>query len=427
MLVQDSIDMLALFITKNDAIDLPYRLRSALLRHIDAAQLNISRYLKTEDSKRAHGGYLQGQQAVFATFYGKHDRTVEAEALFAAVLSQQTRYLGPMDIAVLATTNNLASLYLRLQRYEQAEVLLRRVLLGKEQHFPPNDLRIANTINELGIVCSQLGRCDEARTLYLRNLNVFLQNQNTSVNNLKIVYSNLGEVAMRQGKLAEAGKWFEKAMGQGRNGQSTCQVVHQTGNENPLDEIDCQILLNKGRLLHCAGMFDMAHATYERARQGLVMLLGPKHSQVIAVEKELAFMIPLETSDLSIDEKERLRFSQDCDQNPSIKGQCINWGRAAQMQQSQLLHFERRMQQLGGLLDSRTDYQSPSVSLDPNRPSTTNQLLMPQQAHPFVLTRKNEDKVHNPSAISQLQMPQQAHPFIPTHEGGSDVFMGHAP
>ena len=344
-MVQDSIDILALFITKNDAVDLPYRLRSALLRHVDVAQLNVDLYLKSQQSKLAHGGYLQGQQAVFATFLGKHDRTAEAEALFKTVLSQQIQKLGPSSIAVLATTNNLAGLYLRLRRFEEAEIHLRIVLDGKLQHFSQSDIRIANTINELGNVCSQLGRCEEAKSFYRKNLAIFLQHKDSSVNNLKIVYNNLGEVAMRQGKLLEAHDLFEKALEQGRNGQPTCQVVRQTNRDTPLDEIDCQILINKGRLLNCAGKFDLAYQTYKRASDGLVVLLGPKHSKVTAAEKELALMNLSRSHVKSLKETQESWSSGACAKNESINGQCVNWGSTMPMPQSQLLNPKRKVEQ----------------------------------------------------------------------------------
>ena len=360
-MVQDMVDVLAIYMTTNDAIDLPYKTRAALLKHIDASQLNVTRFLKTMDSVLAHGGFMQGQQAVFATFYGKHDRTADAETLFIRVLEIQRQYLGPSDIGTLATMNNLASLYLRLQRYEEAERLLRRVLEGKEKLFPPNDFRITNTMNELGNVCSQLGRCEEAKSLYLRNLKTFLGSSCPSINNLKIVYNNLGEVAMRQGELKEAQQMFEKALAQGKNNQPTCwSSMFKRGSAEYLDEIDCQILINNARLCRCMGQFDLAGLTYERTVQGLVALLGPKHSKALAAQQEFKdlFEIKRQARDLT-----SLRHSQNCDLNPSIRGACSNWGTA--MQQSQLLHLERETKQIQNM-NSRGQTQQ-NAPLQPQR------------------------------------------------------------
>ena len=338
-MVQDTVDLLAIYITANDALDLSYRSRAALLKHVDAALFNTTQFLKTADSQLAHGGYIQGQQAVFATFYGKHDRTAEAETLFLRVLSLQDRYLGSMHIGTLATTNNLASLYLRLQRYEEAERLLRKVLEGKERLFPSNDFRIANTINELGNVCSQLGRCEEARSLFLRNLATFLGGSNPSINSLKIVYNNLGEVAMRQRNLEEAEQMLENALAQGMNGRHTCKLLFPQQREDSLDEIDCQILLNKARLLNCIGRFDLALVTCEKASQGLVSLLGPKHSKAVAAEKELANMFLNKSKATSV---EKLQQSQKCDLNPDIRVACANWGGDMQQAQGSLMDLNRR-------------------------------------------------------------------------------------
>ena len=411
-MVQDSIDILALFITKNDAVDLPYRLRSALLRHVDVAQLNVDLYLKSQESKLAHGGYLQGQQAVFATFLGKHDRTAEAEALFKMVLSQQTQKLGPSSIAVLATTNNLAGLYLRLRRFEEAELHLKKVLDGKLQHFSQNDIRIANTINELGNVCSQLGRFEEAKSFYMKNLAIFLQDENSSVNNLKIVYNNLGEIALRQGSYVEANNMFKKASEQGRNGQPTCQVVGQTNCDTPLDEIDCQILINKGRVLNCVGKFERAHEMLKRASDGLLKLLGPKHSKVIAAERELALTNPSEGHAIIPKETEALWSSGAYAESASIHCPCANWGSTMPMWQSQLLNLERKAEQTNltisqqqmAILHSRLEgaldmpAQMPQSSLLSPRvqdPANTYLLSGQQVSHTFLSRDKKDGSLDN--------------------------------
>ena len=377
-MVQDTVDLLAIYIFANDALDLTYRSRAALMKHVDAAQLNATQFLKTADSQLAHGGYIQGQQAVFATFYGKHDRTAEAETLFERVLTLQNQFLGPSNIGTLATMNNLASLYLRLQRYEEAEKLLKKVLEGKERLFPPGDFRITNTINELGNVCSQLGRCDEARSLYLRNLETFLKIKTPSVNSLKIVYSNLGEVAMRQGKLEDAEQMFEKALGQGKNGQPTCGLTFpQTKREDCPDEIDCQILLNKARLLNCMGLFDSALATFKRASQGLVALLGPKHSKALAAKKELADMYHTRWQ---ATDAEKLRHSQNCILNPAIRGACANWG--GRMAQSQLLRLDMETRRIQNMNSGAQTPQSALLQPYQNdEQGGTNQYAnMPQQS-----------------------------------------------
>ncbi len=205
---------------------------------------------------------------------------------------------------------------------------------------------------------------------------------------------------------------FEKALEQGRNGQPTCQVVRQTSFESPLDEIDCQIMMNKGRLLNCMGMFHLAHAIYERATQGLVVLLGPKHSKVVAAEKELALMTPSRAPRMSPEEMEQLRYSQNCDQNPSIRGLCINWG--SQMHQTKLLNLERERanpqarQQHRAALNPRPD----DVLGDYLTPS-----LMSQASSPSQLSQGSP-------TMCQLQMPQQSHPFIPTHNENNDGSYG---
>ena len=240
-MVQDAIDLLAIFITAPcDTINLPFKSRAALLNHIDATQLNVARFLTTRDKILAHAGYLHGQQAVFATFYSKHDRTDNALRLYARVLELQREHLGPSDIGTLATTNKLAALLTRLQRYEDAKDLLWIVLEGKENFSPKVILesRIHSTNLEICIVSS---KSSMRLHPFIRAICRRCWLQNPSVNNLRIAYNNMGELAMRRGRLKQAEQHFGAAS----------QALPSHGGKT--DEIDCQILINTARLDRLTG------------------------------------------------------------------------------------------------------------------------------------------------------------------------------
>lgn len=340
-MVQDTVDLLAIYLTTNDATDLPYRTRAAALKHVDATELNVTRFLRTMDGLLAHGGYLQGQQAVFATFYGKQDRTTDAEALFIRVLQLQHQYQGPTHIEILATTNNLAGLYCRLQRYEEAETLLRTILEGKEKLFPPDDIRITNTINELGNVCSDLCRYEEVKTFYLRNLESLLNNLNPAPISLKIVYNNLGQLAMRQAEWEEAQEVFEKASALSKNTGLTGWSSESAAECGDLDQVDCQIVINTARLFRCVGLLDPAGIMYTKAAQALLALLGPKYSKYMAAQEEFIDLCDIRRE---VEDTARLRHSQNNDMDTGIKGARAD--RENAMVQNSMLRLEVEAEQL---------------------------------------------------------------------------------
>ena len=53
-----------------------------------------------------------------------------------------------------------------------------------------------------------------------------------------------------------------------------------------MNEVDCQIVLNAAWLFRRAGLLDQASVMYKNAAQGLLALLGPKHSKYVAAQEQ---------------------------------------------------------------------------------------------------------------------------------------------
>jgi hypothetical protein len=90
----NAITKTATCIPDTDSEDLPLSARQELLGHMDSCVENAQQFLKTPESKTAHGGLKEGFQTVLASFYSRQDRHADAEKLFTEALVYQKRELG---------------------------------------------------------------------------------------------------------------------------------------------------------------------------------------------------------------------------------------------------------------------------------------------------------------------------------------------
>ncbi|PQE18912.1 Pfs NB-ARC and TPR domain protein [Rutstroemia sp. NJR-2017a BVV2] len=183
----------------NDAESMSLQKRQELLSHIDACVENGHYHLKNQASIIKYGGFLEGFQTSFATFYGQHDRYLDAERLFRRSLELQKTHLGVESIATLSTMNNLSALYLDLKRLDEAEPILYETLVVKENMLGPEHPRTLNTVNNIGNLLALQLRYDEATQMYERTLEGYQAingpNHRTVIQSL----NNLGEIAMKKG------------------------------------------------------------------------------------------------------------------------------------------------------------------------------------------------------------------------------------
>lgn len=70
----------AFVIQERDTEMLALKERQKLLSHIDACVENSSHYLTDKQSIIEDGGFVEGYQTTFATFYGQHGRNLDADA-----------------------------------------------------------------------------------------------------------------------------------------------------------------------------------------------------------------------------------------------------------------------------------------------------------------------------------------------------------
>lgn len=186
--------------------------RQELLSHIDACTENDSSFLTDQQSILEYGGFVEGYQTTFATFYGQHDRSLDAERLFHRSLTIQVSQLGEYNIATLSTMNNLAALYLDSKRLDDAWPLLFRTLEIKEHMFGSEHPRTLNTVNNLGNLFVLQSNFDDATRMYERTLVGY---QKSSVLHYKTVVeclNNLGEVAMKKANFPEAERLFQEGL-----------------------------------------------------------------------------------------------------------------------------------------------------------------------------------------------------------------------
>src|SRR4051812_5190159 len=155
-------------ILSNDAESMSLQKRQELLSHIDACVENGYYHLKNQASIIKDGGFLEGFQTSFATFYGQHDRHLDAERLFRRSLELQKTHLGVESIATLSTMNNLSALYLDVKRLAEAEPILHETLVVKENMLGPDHPRTLNTVNNIGNLLALQLKYDEATQMYER-------------------------------------------------------------------------------------------------------------------------------------------------------------------------------------------------------------------------------------------------------------------
>jgi tetratricopeptide (TPR) repeat protein len=191
-------------ILSNDAEIMSLQKRQELLSHIDACAENSHCHLKNQASIIKNGGFLEGFQTSFATFYGQHDRHHDAERLFQRSLELQKTHLGVENIATLSTMNNLSALYLDLKRLAEAEPIIYETLVVKEKMLGPDHPRTLNTVNNIGNLLALQLKYDEATHMYERTLKGYQAINGPNHRTVIQSMNNLGEIAMKRGNFGDA-------------------------------------------------------------------------------------------------------------------------------------------------------------------------------------------------------------------------------
>ncbi|HLO39766.1 MAG TPA: tetratricopeptide repeat protein, partial [Phycisphaerales bacterium] len=96
----------------------------------------------------------------------------EAEAVFKEALAHHERLFGRHAEITLASLDGLAGLYTEQLRSQEAEPLLREVIAAREASGGADRIENASTLNALATLCADTERFEEARSLYSRALEI---------------------------------------------------------------------------------------------------------------------------------------------------------------------------------------------------------------------------------------------------------------
>ena len=272
-----AIVMTSAFIQSFDNEKLSFRNRQDLLAHIDASTDNCAYHLTSEEALITYGGFVEGYQTTFATFYGDHDRFNDAEKLFLKALSLQEPKLGYKSIATLSTLNNLGALYLSARQLENAKPKLELALRIKETMLGADHARTLNTVNNIGNLLALQMKYDEATLMYQRTLEGYTKINGAMHNTVFESLNNLGEVAMKKGDFKEAEQFFKTAFTKARTisgGKDNSLVLYLGSN--------IALVYKLQRRYH------EALQTYADVVAGRERLLGAEHSSTLQSMCEVA-------------------------------------------------------------------------------------------------------------------------------------------
>jgi tetratricopeptide (TPR) repeat protein len=261
----------------NDAESMPLQRRQELLSHIDACVENGHYHLKNQPSIIKYGGFLEGFQTSFATFYGQHDRYLDAEQLFRSSLELQKAHLGVESIATLSTMNNLSALYLDLKRLDEAEPILYETLVVKENMLGPDHPRTLNTVNNIGNLLALQLKYDEATQMYERTLKGYQAINGPNHRTVIQSMNNLGEIAMKKGDFFGAEVLFIDGIR---------RLLVQDGNQE--DALVLYLKSNIALLYKLQNRLEEAVTAYLDLVNRRKEVLGPEHSLSLQSMCELA-------------------------------------------------------------------------------------------------------------------------------------------
>jgi tetratricopeptide (TPR) repeat protein len=158
---------------------------------------------------------------------------------------------------------------------QRAVQMYQRALQGKEKAWGPEHTSTLDTVNNLGILYKDLGRLDEAEKMYQRALQGYEKAwgpEHTStldtVNNWGILYADLG-------RLDEAEKMYQRAL----QGKEKAWGPEHT---STLDTVN-----NWGILYADLGRLDEAEKMYQRALQGYEKACRPEHTSTLSTVNNL--------------------------------------------------------------------------------------------------------------------------------------------
>jgi tetratricopeptide (TPR) repeat protein len=139
-------------------------------------------------------------------------RLNEAEKIFAQLLQDCEKLLGPKSLWRLDVVMRLAIIWQRQKKLGEAEEMFIRVLKGHEELLGPNHIMTLHAVNNLGDFYRTGNKLEEAEKLLTRAVKEI--GELVGLKHLATLASvdNLGLVYLAQGKLDEAEKIFRQIL-----------------------------------------------------------------------------------------------------------------------------------------------------------------------------------------------------------------------
>ncbi|KAF1360965.1 TPR-like protein, partial [Lizonia empirigonia] len=194
---------------------------------------------------------------------------------------EEQHELGCLAVGLVASnvsSESEAEFWKKRKRVMAHVQMYQRALQGKEKAWGPEHTSTLHTVNNLGILYKNLGRLDEAENMFQRALQGYEKAwgpEHTStldtVNNLGILYKNLGRLDEAENMFQRALQGYEKAWGPEHT--STLDTVNNLGN----------LCVDLGRL-------DEAEKMYQRALQGYEKAWGPEHTSTLDTVNNLGIL-----------------------------------------------------------------------------------------------------------------------------------------
>ena len=256
---------------KQQAAEAAFQLGELANDRIDYATA-YQHYLEAARLQPENAAYLDKAGLITLTM-GRYE---EALPFLMKALAIREKSLGPEDLDVATSLNNLGELYREQGQYGKAEPLYQRSLKIREKSLGPEDPAVATSLNNLALLYLTQGQYAKAEPLYQRSLEIWEKSLGpedpavaTSLNNLAVLYRTQGQYAKAEPLYQRSLKIWEKSL-------------------RPEDPYVASGLNNLGVFYFTQGQYAKAEPLYQRSLKIREKSLGPEHPNVATSLNNLA-------------------------------------------------------------------------------------------------------------------------------------------
>jgi tetratricopeptide (TPR) repeat protein len=182
--------------------------------------------------------------------------------------------------------SRLGNLLLSLGELSEARKLLSLALQTREKLLGPNDVLVASSLNDLSVAASHAGRLKEAGELAMKAVAILTATRGQDTSALPSVLNNLGRVRMAQGRTKDGEYYFGAAIG---------EAEKRFGLGDPAVSIG---LTNLAGLLGARGKYEEAERLLDRAME-IDAIAFPAFSDRMAYDLSTAGTVAFKHKDFS--------------------------------------------------------------------------------------------------------------------------------